>query len=136
VVLQAGKDEPVLRKYDVRKLTDRDALASDKTPEWTRSLDGAIRSYTRGQKLYHYASLLVAGDTVVVAGRLKGTAGGNDPAPTARQVAAGVLRTYDLRTGEPRQTLDLDAAPVVSGLAAAYGRVYVACEDGSLRCFD
>ena len=136
VTLHSGKGEQTLRKYDVRKLVDRASLESNETPRWSRSLDGPRGSQTRGQKLYRYASMLVADDTVVVAGRLVGIVAGNDPPPTARDVAPGVLRTYDLRTGEPRRELELDAAPIVSGLAAAYGRLYVACEDGSLRCFE
>jgi hypothetical protein len=36
---------------------------------------------------------------------------------------------------EPRQTIELDAAPVVSGLANAGDRLYATCEDGSLRSF-
>jgi hypothetical protein len=134
VVLQGGREGPALRKVSVRKLVDRESLASEKALLWSRPLDADPRSPARGQKPYHYASMLVSGETVVVAGRFKGSGAGSEPAPTARDVAPGVLRTFDLRTGEPRQTLELDAAPVVSGLAAAYGRVYVACEDGSLRC--
>lgn len=136
VILQVGgREGSVLRKYDVHSLSSREAATSDKTPQWSLSLDGPISPDRRGQKLYDYASLVVAGDTVVVAGRLRGIWGNKEPTPTARQVAPGVLRSFDLRTGEPRQTLELDAAPVVSGLSVAYGRIYAACEDGSLRCF-
>ena len=135
VVLQGNKGEGVLRRYDTRKLDSRDAARSDDTPAWSRVIDGDFRAQQKGQKLYHYSSLIVAGDTVVVGGRIKGRAHQPDPAPGMRDVAEGVIRTFELRTGAPRQNVELDAAPVVSGLAAAGGRLYVACEDGSLRCF-
>ncbi|MBM4032326.1 MAG: hypothetical protein FJ291_11120 [Planctomycetes bacterium] len=134
VVLQGNKGEGVLRRYDTRKLASRDAARSDDTPAWSRVIDGDFRAQQKGQKLYHYSSLIVAGDSVVVAGRIKGRAHQPDPVPGMRQVAEGVLKTFDLRTGEPRQAIELAAAPVVSGLAAAGGRLYVTCEDGSLRC--
>ena len=135
VVLQGNRGEGILRRYDTRKLTSREAAISDQTPAWTRVIDGDLRAQQKAQKLYHYSSLIVAGDTVVVGGRIRGRAQQSDPIPGLRQVAEGVIKTFDARTGEPRQTLELDAAPVVSGLAAAGGRLYVACEDGSLRCF-
>jgi len=135
VVLQGNRGEGVLRRYDTRKLDSRDAVRSDETPVWSRLIDGDPRTHQMGQKLYHYSSLIVAGDTVVVGGRLKGRAHQSAPIPGMREVAEGVIKTFDLRTGQPRQTIELDAAPVVSGLAAAQGRLYVACEDGSLLCF-
>jgi outer membrane protein assembly factor BamB len=135
VVLQGNKGEGVLRRYDTRKLSTRDAARGDDTPAWSRVLDGDIRAQQKGQKVYHYSSLIVAGDTAVVGGRLKGRAHQSDPIPGMRGVAEGVIKTFDLRSGEPRQTLELDAAPVVSGLAAAGGQLYITCEDGSLRCF-
>jgi len=74
------------------------------------------------------------GDRIVIGGRIEKIHGGYEPVPGPRQVAEGIVKTFDLRTGEPRQTVELDAAPVASGLAAACGRVFAACEDGSLRC--
>ena len=134
VVLQGNKGEGVLRRYDTRKLSNRDAARSDDTPAWSRVIDGDWRAQQKGQKLHHYSSLTVAGDAVIVGGRIKGRAHQTDAVPGMREVAEGVVKTFDLRTGEPRQTIELDAAPVVNGLAAAGGRLYVTCEDGSLRC--
>lgn len=134
VVLQGNKGEGILRRYDTRRLATRDAARSDDTPEWSRAIDGDLRAQQKGQKLYHYSSLIVAGDSVVVGGRIRSRAHQSEPVPGMRDVAEGVVRTFDLRTGEPRQSIELDAAPVVSGLAAAAGRLYITCEDGSLRC--
>jgi hypothetical protein len=134
VVIQRSKWGYVLRRYDARELTDREAVSSDQTPQWTAWLDGDLRSREKGQKTYRYSSLLVAGDRIVIGGRIEKIHGGYEPVPGPRQVAEGIVKTFDLRTGEPRQTVELDAAPVASGLAAACGRVFAACEDGSLRC--
>jgi outer membrane protein assembly factor BamB len=134
IVVQHARDGMLLRRYDARKLSNRDALVSDRTPTWTAPLDGPIGSRKAGQKTYLYASVLVAGDTAAVGGRLEGRHGSGEPVPGPRKVAEGIVRTFDARTGAPRQAIELDAAPVVSGLAAAAGRLYVACEDGSLRC--
>ncbi len=47
----------------------------------------------------------------------------------------GFLHAYSLKDGLQRADVNLPAPPVFDGLAAAYGRVYVAAEDGVLRCF-
>ena len=47
----------------------------------------------------------------------------------------GFLHAFSLKDGIKRADLSLPAPPVFDGLAAAYGRAYVATEDGALRCF-
>lgn len=135
VVLESQRGEGLLRRYDTRKLVSRDVLQNKDTPTWSSVVDGELAARKKDQKFYAYSSLIVAGDVVLVGGRLKSQAGQNVPAPSLREVAEGVVKTFDLRTGAPLQTIELDAAPVVSGLAVAGGRLYATCEDGSVRCF-
>jgi hypothetical protein len=46
------------------------------------------------------------------------------------------LRSFRLDTGELRQPdLELPAKPVLHGISAGAGRVFVVCEDGSVVCF-
>ncbi|MBT3381259.1 MAG: PQQ-binding-like beta-propeller repeat protein [Lentisphaerae bacterium] len=45
------------------------------------------------------------------------------------------LLFVDVTTGAVARSLDLDALPVFDGISVADGRIYLACKDGSLRCF-
>jgi len=53
----------------------------------------------------------------------------------ARNGSSGKVFLIDCRTGEVRQMLELPARVVENGLAIADGRLYVACENGVIRCF-
>jgi hypothetical protein len=48
--------------------------------------------------------------------------------------AGGRLRVVDAADGRTTQELKLDSPPVFDGMIAAYGRIYVATEDGKLLC--
>jgi hypothetical protein len=48
----------------------------------------------------------------------------------------GKLMLFDLKDGTKLQTLDLPAHAAQAGIAAAEGRVYVSCLDGSLMRFE
>ena len=52
-----------------------------------------------------------------------------------RDGSSGNVFVVDCRTGEVQQVLDLPARVVECGLAIAAGRLYVACENGVIRCF-
>jgi outer membrane protein assembly factor BamB len=52
-----------------------------------------------------------------------------------RDGSSGNVFVVDCRTGEVQQVLDLPARVVECGLAIADGRLYVACENGVIRCF-
>jgi hypothetical protein len=52
-----------------------------------------------------------------------------------RDGSSGNVFVIDCRTGEFQQVLDLPARVVECGLAIADGRLYVACENGVIRCF-
>jgi hypothetical protein len=45
------------------------------------------------------------------------------------------LLFVDAATGAVAHSLRLDALPVFDGMSVADGRIYLACKDGSLRCF-
>lgn len=54
----------------------------------------------------------------------------------AREKMPFRLRSFELATGKSRQAdLPLPAKPVLHGISIGAGRVYVACEDGSIVCF-
>jgi hypothetical protein len=75
--------------------------------------------------------LAVAGDAVLVGFSVE-----NRDHWRARDEMPHRLRVFDYETGEPRQDdLALPAKPVLHGVTAGEGRVFVACEDGSIVCF-
>ena len=58
------------------------------------------------------------------------------PADCADRTKGGVLWSVSTTTGKRLAGIQLAAPPVFDGLAVAYGRVYVATEDGRLLCFE
>jgi outer membrane protein assembly factor BamB len=75
--------------------------------------------------------LAVAGDSVLV-----GFAVNNNDHWRARDEMPFRLRIFDYQTGKSRQDdLALPAQPVLHGISAGAGRVFVVCEDGSIVCF-
>ena len=47
----------------------------------------------------------------------------------------GVLWTASAKTGDKTAELELDTIPVFDGMAAARGRLYMTCVNGSVKCF-
>jgi outer membrane protein assembly factor BamB len=75
--------------------------------------------------------LAVAGDAVLVGFSVE-----NNDHWKARKAIPHRLRILDRETGKKRQEdLALPARPVLHGVSAGAGRVYAACEDGSIICF-
>ena len=75
--------------------------------------------------------LAVAGDAVFVGFSVE-----NNDHWRARDEMPHRLRVFDYQTGKKRQDdLPLPAKPVLHGVSVGQGRVYVACEDGSIVCF-
>lgn len=75
--------------------------------------------------------LAVAGDAVFVGFSVE-----NRDHWRARDEMPHRLRIFDYQTGKKRQDdLALPATPVLHGISVGEGRVYVACEDGSIVCF-
>jgi hypothetical protein len=73
-----------------------------------------------------HKALILAGDKVIL--------GLNRDVPGAAR-SKGKLRLYFAHDARAIAQLPLDAGIVHMGVAAAAGRLYVACEDGTLLCF-
>lgn len=75
--------------------------------------------------------LAVAGDAVLVGFSVE-----NRDHWRARDEMQHRLRSFDYETGKPRQDdLELPAKPILHGVTAGAGRVFVVCVDGSVVCF-
>ena len=75
--------------------------------------------------------LAVAGDAVMVGFSVENS----DHWKAAKRMPHR-LRTLDFKTGKKRQDdLALPAKPILHGVTAGMGRVFVVCEDGSVVCF-
>jgi len=48
----------------------------------------------------------------------------------------GILLIVDKKTGEPVARRELTSPPVWDGMLCAYGKIYVACVDGTVVCLD
>jgi hypothetical protein len=68
-------------------------------------------------------AMALAGDTLLVAGRLDG-----------RRESSHALRAISTSTGKTLATIPLAKAPAHGGLSVAGGRVYLATETGQLIC--
>ena len=71
-------------------------------------------------------SVILAGDKMVLG--LSSPAGKNGG-------KTGELRVFSTADGGELAVIPLDAGVIQAGLAAAGGRLYVTCEDGTVRCF-
>jgi outer membrane protein assembly factor BamB len=69
-------------------------------------------------------AMLIAGDTLYITGP-----------PDVAEPEGGRLWALSAADGRKRRALRLDAPAVFDGLAAANGRLYASCRDGTLLCF-
>ncbi|MCH1409299.1 MAG: PQQ-binding-like beta-propeller repeat protein, partial [Verrucomicrobiales bacterium] len=46
-----------------------------------------------------------------------------------------IMQLVSIESGESNQRLDLESPPVWDGMAVARGKLFVAGEDGKVRCF-
>ena len=77
-------------------------------------------------------AMVLAGKTLFVAGPL----GDTRRSLEAYRGEQGVcLRAMSADSGETLAEYDLDALPVFDGMAAAYGRLFLATRDGAVCCF-
>jgi hypothetical protein len=79
-------------------------------------------------------AMALAGDVLFVAGTPVAFPE-DDLAKAYEGRMGGILWTASAATGEKLAAYQLDAAPVWDSLAAAEGRLYMATQDGKLRCF-
>lgn len=82
-------------------------------PTWTVKVRASSR---------HWIALVLAGDRLLAAGH------------RMERPDEPFLQVYAAADGKLLAEHKLPATPVRDGLAAAYGRLYAACEDGTLRC--
>jgi hypothetical protein len=79
-------------------------------------------------------AMALAGDVLFVAGTPVAFPE-DDLAKAYEGRMGGLLWAASASTGEKLAEYQLDAAPVWDGMAAAEGRLYLATQDGKLRCF-
>jgi len=58
----------------------------------------------------------------------------DDPYATFSGRSGGLVQVHSVANGEKLDTIKLDSPVVWDGLAAAHGRLYISCQDGSLVC--
>jgi outer membrane protein assembly factor BamB len=79
-------------------------------------------------------ALVLAGDKLVVAGTPVAL-DEQDPWGAFEGRRGGELLVLSAADGRETDRLKLDSPPVYDGLAVADGRLFMACRDGTLRCF-
>ncbi len=100
----------------------------------SRSADGWSSKWKTNIPLTGKAMVL-AGDVVFVAGApLVFNLG--DPAATYKGRLGGVLRAVSAVDGSKLAEYTLNVLPAWDGIAAAYGRLFIVNQDGSMECWD
>ena len=79
-------------------------------------------------------AMALAGDTVFVAGALL-VFSLDDPAATYDGRCGGVLWAVSAADGSKLEEYTLDVLPAWDGIAAAYGRLFIVNQDGSIECW-
>lgn len=80
-------------------------------------------------------AMVAAGDKLIVAGP-PDELDQKDPYADFEGRKGAKLVTIAAAEGRPIAEIALDAPPVFDGLIAARGRLYLAAEDGTLRCLE
>ena len=80
----------------------------------------------------HPRAMIKCGEHLVVAGFIK--EGSAEHAYGTPIEEKGVLLLLAADSGETTSRIDLDSPPIFDGIAAANGKLYVSCEDGSVLC--
>jgi hypothetical protein len=78
-------------------------------------------------------AMVLAGQTLVLAGP-PDILESNRPTGGFEGKEGGMLWVLNPSDGEKRAGYTLEAPPVLDGMAVAGGRLYIACEDGSILC--
>jgi outer membrane protein assembly factor BamB len=109
-----GQRHPV-RAAETAVLSAGSGTWRDKRVHWSASV-------TDLEGKTSYGALIKAGERLYLGGG-------------ARDGSAGFVQVVDARHGKLVASFDLPARVTECGLAAAGGRLYVCCEDGTLLCF-
>ena len=79
-------------------------------------------------------AMVLASDRLLVAGP-PDVVPADDPLGAFEGRKGGVLYVFDASKGEKVSEHKLESPPVFNGTAAARGRLYMVCEDGSISCY-
>jgi len=91
--------------------------------QWTREVPLVVRA------------MLLAGDVAFAAGPEMTQPGVGGDEPTFNADSPAVLMAFGAEDGQDLSRHKLSAQPVFDGMAAAYGRLYLAGTDGSVQCY-
>ncbi len=93
---------------------------------WTKPVTIQVRAMVLTDKV-----LFVAGPPAEAG---NGPAGRDENKGALRKESPGLLMAISVSDGTELAQYQLDSSPVFDGMAAAYGRLYISMEDGSLLC--
>jgi outer membrane protein assembly factor BamB len=102
------------------------ARRSPAVEPWTKPVTIQVRAMVLTDKV-----LFVAGPPADAG---NGPAGRDENKGALRKESPGLLMAISVSDGTELAQYQLDSSPVFDGMAAAYGRLYVSMEDGSLLC--
>jgi len=118
---------------------------------WLRAPETTFRTHWSVEFPIHVRAMVKTPDHLIVAGPANPLPEGPveqfprksrytpEQARTAQEAWDGKhgikLLFVEAATGAVARALDLGALPVFDGMSVADGRIYLACQDGSLRCF-
>ncbi len=118
---------------------------------WLRAPETTFRTHWSVEFPIHVRAMVKARDHLIVAGPVNPLPEGPaeqfpktsrytpEQARKAQEAWNGKhgikLLFVDPTTGAVASSIELDALPVFDGMSVADGRIYLACRDGSLRCF-
>ncbi len=113
------------QKKNAAKGARRTGESARKENQWTSDLPIQVRA------------MVLAGDTLFAAGWPDAVTilGQADPAATERELQSPRLWAIGTEDGKMIAEYQLDALPVFDGAAAAYGRLFLAMQDGTVVCF-
>ena len=78
--------------------------------------------------------MALAGNTLFLAGA-PDVVDPNDPLASFEGRKGGVLCAFSVADGSKLSEISIEALPVWDGMAAAQGKLFLAMQDGSIRCF-
>lgn len=121
---QTGRDEGTSQTSASSRRGE--ARRSAAVEPWTKPVTIQVRAMVLADKV-----LFVAGPPADAG---NGPAGRNENKGALRKESPGLLMAISASDGTELAQYQLDSSPVFDGMAAAYGRLYVSMEDGSLLC--
>lgn len=106
-----------LTQEEIPGAGDKGRQNSSHPPTWQ-----ALKNQFKGMDV---TAVLLAGDKLAISLSTQ---------RIASNPSAGEIRIYSAKDATPLGQVRLDSRIIQAGLAAAHGRLYASCEDGSVRC--